>query len=253
MITIGVYTTENERIRDIIDEYMKKQEFYYGINLFSSSVEMLRASSMMHLLIIDIEFSEMDGVDAIEISKKVRIDNQGIVLIFISRYSHMIYRVVNEAHPFAFLCRPFRKEVLISQLEDLKTYINYKKRRENVIRLKLIHISDDGLVEYHYKNFVLRDILSFEYINRKIKVSLYNNEYYFIDTLKNVFDKIQKYNFEYCHKSCIVNIEYIEQIKGYEIRMKNGNTLKISQKKSNEFRKKMKEFNTLNEKSVSWT
>lgn len=242
MIIIGVYTTENEQISLVIDDYLKKQDFYYNIISFSSPTEMLKNPKMIHLLIIDTERSQLEGYDPIEISKKVRSENKGIVLIFISKNKHMILRAVNEAHPFAFLCRPLRKEALICQLEELKGYINFKKIKDDIIRLKIMHISEEGLVEYHYKKFAIKDIYSFEYINRKIKVSLCNDEYYFIDTLKNISEKIKKYNFEYCHKSCIVNIEHIEQIKGYEIRMKNGNILKISQKKSNEFRKKIKEF-----------
>lgn len=50
------------------------------------------------------------------------------------------------------------------------------------------------------------------------------------------------YPFESCHQSYLINLKYVKKLKGYDLFLKNGETIPVSQKMSAEFREKMNKF-----------
>ena len=128
MITIGLYTNENERIFRMLDDFMSTQGLFYRILSYSSAEELFNVQEKHYVLFLDIECSSADrmaGMDGIEIAKKVRHVNRGVILIFTTRQKNCLLRAINEAHPFAFLVRPVSKKQLVFQMNELKTFINY--------------------------------------------------------------------------------------------------------------------------------
>lgn len=239
MIYIGVCIDDNDRIYNMLANYMERQEFLYKIVKLTSSEELMQTSTIFHLLIVD---TVINGADGIEIARKIKERNKSMVVIFVTNHRTFIFRAVNEVHPFAYLSENIEEGQFIRHLEELKSYISYKKRNKELIRLKLIDITKEGMIGHKYKNFVICDILCFEYVNRKIKICLDHEEYYFYDTLKHISEQMKPYCFESCHKSCLVNLEHVKQLKGHEIILDNGKILRISQKKACDFRKKLKTY-----------
>ena len=80
------------------------------------------------------------------------------------------------------------------------------------------------------------NILYFECFDRKIKIVCKDNVYLCSYNLSYFKGKLKDYNFESPHKSFLVNMFYIKNIKGYDITMVNGCIIPISQKKSREFK-----------------
>jgi DNA-binding LytR/AlgR family response regulator len=246
MINIAVCMEDNDRIYNILVKYMVNQEYLYKIIKFTSEEQLLQTQFYIQLIIMD---TIIDGADGIELAVKMKEKNKRLVVIFITNHSSYIFRAVNEVHPFAYLRKMVSEEQFIKQLKELKTYVTYRRTNNQLIRLKLIDISKEGIIGYKYKNFAIDDILYFEYVNRKVKICLEHKEYYFYDTLKHVFDQVKQYSFQICHKSYIVNLEHIKQIKGCEIILDNGKKIRISQKRACEFRKQLKVINLIEKQS----
>lgn len=97
--------------------------------------------------------------------------------------------------------------------------------------LKLEFFTDQGV-----RNLPIRDIQYFEFIDRKVKIQSKDSTYFTNDTLKNIWDLVASHGFYHVHKSVILNLEYVRQVKNYLITMENGEELPLSQKKSREFR-----------------
>lgn len=237
MINIAVCIEDNDRIYNVLVKYMKNQEYLYKIIKFTSEEELLQTQAYIRLIIMD---TIVDGADGIELAVKMKEKHKKLVVIFITNHSSYIFRAVNEVHPFAYLRKTVSEEQFIKQLKELESYITHRRTSNQLIRLKLIDISKEGIIGHKYKNFAIGDILYFEYVNRKVKICLEYGEYYFHDTLKHVFDQVRQYNFQSCHKSCIVNLEHVKHIKGCEIILDNGNKLRISPKRACEIRKQLK-------------
>ena len=117
-------------------------------------------------------------------------------------------------------------------IDCLKRHIEYDS-----MYLAIEFLTDRGL-----RSIAVSKILYFEYIDRKVKIKTQNNEYYCDDTLRNVFNLVGSYGFLQPHKSFIVNLKNITSIKNYLIKMSDGSTIPLSQKKSKEFRKCYAEY-----------
>ena len=61
-------------------------------------------------------------------------------------------------------------------------------------------------------------------------------------SLKELYEKFNKYNFESPHKSFIINMLHIKRIKGFDILMENGGTIPLAQKRAVGFKAKFNDF-----------
>ncbi|MNC77065.1 hypothetical protein D3C75_1289260 [compost metagenome] len=63
--------------------------------------------------------------------------------------------------------------------------------------------------------------------------------------MSKVYDELKFYGFGVPHKSFIVNFQSIHSIKGYEIKIRNGEVVPMAQRRAVEFKKVF--FDYLNE------
>jgi len=117
-------------------------------------------------------------------------------------------------------------------IDCIKRHIEYDS-----MYLAIEFLTDKGL-----RSIAISKIMYFEYTNRKIKIKTQNNEYYCDDTLRNILSLVSNYGFLQPHKSFIINLKYITDIKNYMIKMSDDSIIPLSQKKSKDFRQQYNEF-----------
>lgn len=88
----------------------------------------------------------------------------------------------------------------------------------------------------------LDDIYYFEYMSRRVLINTSQGEYIATYSLKELYEKFNKYNFESPHKSFIINMLHIKRIKGFDILMENGGTIPLAQKRAVGFKAKFNDF-----------
>ncbi|WP_053070247.1 LytTR family DNA-binding domain-containing protein [Alkalihalobacillus pseudalcaliphilus] len=89
-----------------------------------------------------------------------------------------------------------------------------------------------------------RDIVYFEYLNRKVYVRTSRNYYETsLKSIKEAKEKVGNLNyFEIPYVSYVVNLLWVESIQSRDILMKDGNFIPLSQKKAHLFRRTFKGF-----------
>lgn len=70
----------------------------------------------------------------------------------------------------------------------------------------------EGLV-----NNEIKDILYFESFNRKVKIVTNYNTYIMAQKISSLKKMLEQYNFKSPHSSFLVNLDYIADIKNYDI------------------------------------
>lgn len=86
-----------------------------------------------------------------------------------------------------------------------------------------------------------RDILYFEYINRKIRIVTRDKEYICInERISDIERMMGPYGFAMCHQSFVVNLYGIEGIGTQELIMKNGDSVYLAQKRAATIRKELR-------------
>ena len=99
-----------------------------------------------------------------------------------------------------------------------------------------INVAVEVLTDKGLKSITISKILYFEFVDRKVKIKTQNGVFYCNDTLKNIMKLVGTFDFHQPHKSFIVNLKHITEIKNYTVTMNDGSQIPLSQKKSKEFR-----------------
>ncbi len=227
------------KIETIVKDYLYIKSIPYRINIFWSGEELLGYHAKFDLIFLDIA---MDGINGIQAGKKIRQKNRNVKIVYTTNYQQYCIQAMNNVHAFAYLEKPVSKEKAERQLDEIIRYIQEEKEKTEIVKFEIIEITKEGKLEYKIKNFEVKDIFYFEYFNRKIKIKLENEEYFFIDRMKDLAERIREYNFEACHQCFLVNLRHIKKIKGYEVYLNNNERLPVSQKRSADFRKKLNKF-----------
>lgn len=242
MVKIAICDDEKKdssRIENIVNTYLKTKEVPYTMYTYQSGEELMQSGTKFDLVFLDIS---MQGINGIQVGKRIRDYNRRVKIIYITSYQKYFMLALNQIHAFAYLEKPVAKDKVEYQLNEIIKDIQESNQKKETIKLKVVEITEEGFIENRIKIFNVKDIIYFEYINRRIKIKLENEEYYFVDCMKNVIERMRQYSFSCCHQSYLVNLERIKRINGYELFLDNQEIVPISQKKSAEFRKRLNKF-----------
>ena len=97
--------------------------------------------------------------------------------------------------------------------------------------------TEEGLVTIE-----IEDIYYFEYSCRRVIIHTTQGNYFASYSLKELYEKFKKYNFESPHKSFIVNLLYLKRIKGFDILLENNDIVPLAQKRAVDFKNKFNDF-----------
>lgn len=107
-------------------------------------------------------------------------------------------------------------------------------------------IAKQCVVTFLTKDYALiqlycRDILYFEYFDRKVRIVTQEKEYLCInEKIGDIADRMKPYGFSMCHQSFVVNLYAISGIGSQELYMKNGDTVYLAQKRAATIRKELR-------------
>lgn len=227
------------KMRTIVKSYMDAKFIPYQIYVFKSGEELLEFQWKLDLIFLDIA---MDGINGIQAGKKLHEINRNVKIVYTTSYKQYCIQAVNNVHAFAYLEKPVTSVMAEKQLDEVMRYIQEEREKAETVKFDIIVITEEGELENKIKNFEVKDIIYFEYINRKIKIKLREEEYFFSDRMNSLAAKMQRHNFEICHQCYLVNLIHVKKIKGYQVYLDNNEKLPVSQKKSANFRKKLNKF-----------
>ncbi|MGX8851239.1 LytR/AlgR family response regulator transcription factor [Amedibacillus sp. YH-ame10] len=170
----------------------------------------------------------LDGMDGIEIAKRINSVNSRASIIFITAYLNLVTDIYNVDHCFFVL-----KSELQTRIEfALQKAIDQQNKNRELLS---IHQNGSRVV------FHLEDIIYFE---RKLRVTYIVLE----DDVKKTalkFDSIIKQlppYFQRCHNSYIINFKKIQKLSRNVCVLKNNNTVPISRAYSNQVKEKFETY-----------
>lgn len=242
MINIAICDDSRNDIKDIqeyVAEHMREKGIPFQIHIFLSGDALLKKGNAFEIVFLDIS---MTGMNGIEVGEKLKRINREIKIIYITSFSEYWVQAVNHVHAFAYLKKPVNARDITAQIDEILCTRNNKMQENQVVSFEVFTIKNGCKIDSLFMNFNVNDLYYFEYVGRKIILKTKIGEYFFVGQMKNVIQKMEKYRFACCHRSFLVNLQYVQSIKGYDLYMRNGDKLPVSQKKSAEFRNKMNEF-----------
>ena len=210
-------------LRELIESYPKQKLSADG---YSSGEDLLRTGNIYDLIFLDID---MKGIDGIETARRIRIHDRKVKIVYVTSYKEYAGKTFS-VHAFGYLLKPVKQEKIWKQIEDALLW-----QEEEAPEVKQVEFTAvEGLVR-----LPVDMIYYFEYQNRRIYMKAKDTTYEMRGKISDIAGRMEEYGFSVPHKSFVVNLYHVKNIKGYEILMMNGEWIPLSQKQAVQFNEKL--------------
>ena len=219
MIKVAVCDDQKNVREDICEKVKKQKKEKCMAEAFQSGEELLKAMEEEYydIYFLDIELSK-GGMDGYQLAQEIRRREPAVVLIFLSGHEEYACEAF-EVGALRFLRKPVVEEKFAEA---------FGKAVDMALKGKQIF---SYVADYKDRQIAFREIAYFETVGRKMILHKGTGEQeIFYGTLKSIQKKIQGKHFELCHKSYLINLEYVKELAGDQIVLVNGEKLPISRK-----------------------
>lgn len=226
MIKIAI--CEDEKIhQELLTENLKKLfnelSIDYEVYIFDSGEQLLENyPENVDIFLLDIQMNELSGMD---IAKKIRaIDKNNVEIIFTTSLIEYIQEGY-EVRAYRYLLKPI-------EFEDIKKHVTSYIEEIYMRKNKYLLISN----KYNNYKIKVETILYVEVQNKDITIYTLDNSYNVKMSMNKIEKELKEYSFFRCHKSFLVNINFIENVKQYIAILENGQEVPVSRYKFKEFK-----------------
>lgn len=187
--------------------------------LFASGEELLLSSVSYDIICLDIQ---MEGQDGLAIARRIREQNEKVVLIFVTNLAHLAIEGYS-VHAYDFIVKPIEYNFFVLKMESL---------------LKAVGKDDAKYVSVmigtEWERIPVQDLLYIEVTGHYLLYHTKENSYKQKGSLHSIETKLSSLPFAKCNNCYLVNLENVEAVQGDEVRV--GDTwLKISRSKKKDF------------------
>lgn len=222
MIKIAICDDERvacDLLRQKILAYMEEWKERCETECFFSAAELFQTSCAYDIFFLDIQMPEQDGIT---LAKQIRENENPGIIIFTTALAEHVYDAF-EVEALDYICKP---------IDDirLKKALNraIKKLRENENRSLFIQTMN------WCKSVKLNDIYFCEVINRKVYLHTKNSVIEYYCKLEDI-EKQLDYRFVRCHRSYLVNLDYLLEYTKGQIILENGENVPTSRLRHQDF------------------
>lgn len=216
-------------LRGLLEEYLKSCIKQYEIQYFSSAEEVLQANyEQCDVFCLDVELA--DGMNGIELAKKIRQKNYRAFIIFTTSHPENAYCAF-EVDTFRYLLKPIQKEQLNKTFELI-----LKRRKEQLS--KLITLQQGK----RFFRIPYSEILYFETVDRKLRTVTTGKEYILDNKINEVDKMVAEKNFFRIHKSYLINLAYVKEYDQATVTMQNGDVVYMSRLRLKDFKESFRTY-----------
>ena len=215
-----------EELYTIIKNYNLYQNINANIYLYKNGKTFLRECETKEFTFVfmDIDLGDMNGVTVVnEFRKKV---SDSVEIVFITSFEQYKMQVFS-LHIFDYIVKPFDSSTINKVLDELMLWNKAEKKID-----KLTLKTTKGII-----HIPVYEIMYFEFVSRKIKITCYKNEYYMNGTMRELKGELSKYSFASPHVAFIVNLCEVREFNTNKtLIMTNDDIVPISQPRLKSFR-----------------
>ena len=204
------------KIEEWVTGYSKDRGIRTEIHIYNKAEDMfaeLKEGKWLDIIFLDIE---LPGISGIQMGKGIRekLKNDIVSIVFISGKTTYCPELF-DIQPFNFHEKPLNSRDIISDLDKfIKKYTLYKTSytfRENGVE----------------KGVDFAEIMYFSVYKKEITLVTVNGQHRFKGYLSDIEKKLPETLFCRCHKSYIVNMNYVKMFKYNEFLMMDGSMITV--------------------------
>ncbi len=223
MLLIAVCDDEILECADIarrIKGIMDKMGIPCAIRQFNSGKELLNSQGDFDIVFLDIIMQDMDGMKTAELFRK---NSFSKILIFLTSSRKYVFDAYN-VEAFQYLVKPVSDEKLKTVLQRAANKIKDHPKEFFIIQREREKIK-----------LFLEDIYYFEIKGRMIYVHGRKGVFSYYEQIGTLEMSLREKGFFRCHKSYLVNLQYVETYNRQEVVLENGERIMIARRRYEEF------------------
>lgn len=219
--------SEIDELKKLIEKFELENSCNIEVSVFNDGNQFL-GSSMQSFDIVYMDML-MPGLDGIEVSKMLRNISKNVQIIIVSSTPNFAIKgyLVDAV---GYILKPVNYFIFKTTTE--KAIENLKKEAS-----AFIYINNKG----EKLKVNLNDVLYVEVLDHDLFVILKDTRYKIRLTLNEFYENYKKFGFAKPNKSYLVNLKYIDSIKGNEINIL-GHIISISKLRRKEFEKEFYDY-----------
>lgn len=208
-----------DKIKNALGMFSKRKHVELSISEFSNP-EMLmyeiEDGKIADIFILDVEMPNMDGF---ELADKIREHTETSIIIFLTSHDEMA--------SMGYKSKALRYVIKLNLERDIEEAL------DSAIA-EISNVNDKTITLHHYNDYwriAYKDIICVTRISRQLVITtrllgdITDNR-----GIKEFFDMLSDNRFLFVDRSCFVNIDYISQLKGYSLKLTDGQILPISRR-----------------------
>ena len=208
--------TLSNKIREILEQ----RNLSCTIRQFYNGNALLQEAGHFDILFLDIL---MQGLDGMETARIFRQSSSDQILIFISSSRDYVWNAY-DVEAFHYLLKPIDDRKLAAVLLRAVQKTRKHPREYLVIRR-----------ERQQKKVFLDNIRYFEIRGRMIEVHETADRFAYYEQIRVLEDRLQGKGFFRCHKSFLVNLNYVDSYNRQELLLDNGERIPIAKRRYDDF------------------
>lgn len=223
MIRIAICDDEkymSDAIQSMVSGFFRKKNMEIAILKFSCGEALLQCDKPIDVLFLDIR---MRGMDGMETARKLRKHGFKGFLIFITVLKDMVFASF-EVQAYDYLVKPIENA-------------HFEKLMERLFASMQSAVEANLLIRKGYESSIIsfEDIVFCEIMDRKIYLHLKTAEVVdFYERIENLENRLDERFFR-CHRSFLINLQYLKSFKGDTAYMESGEEIPVSRLRSKEF------------------
>lgn len=222
MLKIAICDDEEcQRIEltNMVKKALELKNIKYLIFQYENGEDLLQSKLEINIYFLDIR---MDKLNGIETAKKIRTLNKEVIIIFITALKEYVFEAF-DVKAFHYILKPLSEK---------------KLRKVLYSALPQFYEAGDFIlaktISQCTKIFV-KDIMYVESQLRKIKIHTTYDVIEYYHKLSDIEEELKNFNFFKCHRSYIVNLNYVRSYDNVFITLKNGENVYVSKYKLTDF------------------
>ena len=233
-MVVHVAIVEDEQIhQDTLKNYLQRYESENGvsfhIDVFANPILLLENYKPVYdLIFMDIQMPDINGM---ETARRLRTMDRNVLLIFVTSLAQ--YAIEGyEVAAMDYILKPVQYFSFAMRL----TKAIWRIDADGGDAIKVANNSGSSRLR-------LKDILYIEISGHTITYhTLDGGSFSGTGTLSEVEEKLRGKQFARCNSCYLVNLQYVTHVKGYQLRMKDGTELQISQPRKKGFLQAMQDY-----------
>lgn len=211
----------SNRLKNMISDICSKNEIEYKITIFNSANGILNSCRNYHVIFMDIDMPDIDGIEAVEEINDKKEKNEFPLIVFVSNMENLVFKAL-EQYPYIFLRKMFLKD----ELEKCILRIN----AEIVDEHRIVYSIKDGRNKIIIN---LNDVMYLEKEKNYVKFVLKNNIYRERSKIDEKYDDIHTKGFIRVHIGYLVNARFILEFQTNNVILTTEQRIPLSKKYRN--------------------